>query len=578
MATIWAREFTGGLDTRRVQEALPGGSLIRATDCHITRGGDVEERAAFVPLHALPAGTVGLANTPTSLVVFGHQAAPGGLPPGVTYQRLQHPDGTTALARVLSWDLYAGQVYAVGLFADGSLHHFYNAVRVADWFDGRARAAFAITNGTAGNQITSIRVGGIEILNVAVSWAGSVAATASAVAAQINSFVSTPDYTAVAIDNTVAIVAAVAGPTPNGLAVQITATGLIQTTPSTLAMANGATTPGTFTPGTFVRTVGERILSVSGANLHGSGLGQPTRWTTDATGAFFIDLSRQTSGAEALASIVEYQDLVAIFGERTIPIYNVDADPANNRKSQVLKNTGTVAARSVTQFGDSDVFYLDESGVRSLRARDSSNAAFTSDIGSAIDPLILDDLATLPAEARANAISLIEPRDGRFWLCIGPKIYVFSYFTATKVSAWSTYLPGFSVEDAIVFRRKVYLRAGNTIYVYGGAGSTLQYDATEPEAWLPYLNADKPTVQKQMYAFDVVGRGEWEVRCGMQPDDSSISDLLGRVTGTTLNHPGQPAIGASTHFSLRFRGKGGGVRPAKIASAVIHFNSSDNED
>ena len=109
MGTIWVREFTGGLDTRRMPATTSGGVLIKAVDGHINRGGEFEKRAAFVHKYRLPANvTKGLAAGKSGLFVFG-DAAPPTMPSGVTYQRLQHPDGSTALSRVLSYDLYAGK-------------------------------------------------------------------------------------------------------------------------------------------------------------------------------------------------------------------------------------------------------------------------------------------------------------------------------------------------------------------------------------------------------------------------------------------------------------------------------------
>src|SRR5206468_3229300 len=63
MGSIWVKEFTGGLDTRRLPETSPGGTLVKAIDGHINRGGEFEQRAAFVPVFPLPKGTVGLAFT-----------------------------------------------------------------------------------------------------------------------------------------------------------------------------------------------------------------------------------------------------------------------------------------------------------------------------------------------------------------------------------------------------------------------------------------------------------------------------------------------------------------------------------
>ena len=75
MGSIWIKEFTGGLDARRLPETSPGGTLIRAVDGHITRGGEFEQRARFVRYADLPAGaTKGLAATATGLFVFGEAA------------------------------------------------------------------------------------------------------------------------------------------------------------------------------------------------------------------------------------------------------------------------------------------------------------------------------------------------------------------------------------------------------------------------------------------------------------------------------------------------------------------------
>ena len=53
MGTVWVREFTGGLDARRLPETTAGGVLIRARNGHISRGGEFEKRAAFALLAAL---------------------------------------------------------------------------------------------------------------------------------------------------------------------------------------------------------------------------------------------------------------------------------------------------------------------------------------------------------------------------------------------------------------------------------------------------------------------------------------------------------------------------------------------
>lgn len=697
MGTIWVRELIGGLDTRRMPEAAPDGTLIRADDGHITSGGEFEKRAAFVPRYALPAGTVGLAHTRNSLIVFGHQTEPGGIPPGVVYQRLQHPD-SVALARILSYDLFAGRVYVVAQFEDTSIHHFYDGVRVEDWFDGRARAtfeiisgheaplveatgSFRITGGTAGsgNEIVDVTVNGVSLISAPVAFVSDASATALAVANAINAHTSAPDYTATSDDETVIIESVGVGPAANGLVVAVDPDGdvtvgdignmaggavlpasrvtgvtvngepviggpvlyatsvaamaeavaaainafpgdpdysavasggrvtIIAPEASTafnnhpvvvsvanglqidiggvdvLRMAGGAATES-FIPGTAVRTMGSKMYAVADGVLHFSGIKEPTQWTTDAVGAGFIDMSEEASGAEKLTAVAQYQAFVAVFAEDVILVWAIDPDPALSHMQQVLANTGTRSPRSVTRFGDEDIFYLDESGCRSLRARDSSNAASTSDVGVLVDKPITAKLATLTDDQRLSIFGLINPRDGRYWLCMLNEIFVFSYYPATKVSAWSRYIPRtvvdgvetlFDIDAAVVTNRRVYLRSGNVIYAYGGEGPTVEYDESPAEAWSPYFDADQPADLKQWSGFDASVEGLWDVEVGMQVSDVEISEPLCSVWYTTYNGQRVGLDGQSSHINLRFVSRETG--PARISAFAVHYLGGESE-
>lgn len=265
-----------------------------------------------------------------------------------------------------------------------------------------------------------------------------------------------------------------------------------------------------------------------------------------------------------------------MFAERVVQIWLFDSNPNNNAQIQVLNNTGTASPRSVTQFGDNDLFYCDESGLRSLRARDSSNAAATTDIGVPVDTLIVDKLRRLTPEERNRVTGLIEPRDGRFWLVMKDVIFVFSYFPGSKISAWSTYEPGFVIDDAVVFRRRVYVRSGDSIYVYGGLGPEIAYDATEAEAWLPYLDGNQPARIKSFNGMDAAVEGEWRIGVAMRPVNNGVEDDGPVVHETTYGRKRIPLEGAATHISVRFRTVGAG--PATLSAVIIHFEGDGNED
>lgn len=330
--------------------------------------------------------------------------------------------------------------------------------------------------------------------------------------------------------------------------------------------------------GTFVQTIGTKENVVGGSLLSFSKVGDPEEFTT-GTGVGFIDMSQYLSGAEDLTALADYQNATAVFSERTVQIWSLSANPADNARQQTLRNTGTASPRSVTAFGDGDVFYLDESGLRSLRARDSSNAAATAGIGVRIDPLIVAKLRSLTEEERANIIGLVEPQDGRFWLIMKDTIFVFTYFPEEKISGWTTYTThyfvdgvktDFDVDDAVVFNRRVYLRSGNTIFTYGSIDTGLETDETEAEAWLPYLDGDNPAKQKTWRAFDAAVSGEWAVAAGMSLRDNTEEDDIGIIFRTSYNDERIGAVGQSTHLSLRFRSRGSDA--AILSACALHYD------
>lgn len=578
MGKIWVKELTGGLDVRRSPETTPGGLLIKGQDGHINSGGEFEKRAAFVDVYELPTGTIGLAADTASLLVFGDGEAPT-MPTGVGYQRLQK--GSKTLTAVPSWDLYGDDIYAVGEYDDGTIVHFNDGTEVTDWYDGRARASFRVTAGSGGGsgQLDALTVNGVSIITSAVAFNTDLATTASDIAAEINGTTSSPNYTATAVDDKVNIIAADAGAAANGRAIYFGLGGDLEVTPEfALALAGGADSSA-YTPGRFVQTGGSRqMMALSGSVWHLSGIGQPTKWTTDVTGAAFFDQAQEASGAKDMQALANYQGFIAALAKKAIIIWFVDPDPDLISKRQVLTNTGTVAPKSVTEFGDADVFYLALSGLRSIRARDSSNNAVTSDLGSPVDSLIKAKLAAMTDSEREGVIGLINPVDDRFWLCFPDgQIFVFSYYPSAKVSAWTTYETGFDIDEAVVFDNRVYLRSGNTIYAYGGldTGAGLTYDETVAKAWLPYFDADEPTQTKQWQGMDAAVEGTWALYAAEDPTNLDTREKIATVYETTYGKERIPFNHACTHVSPQFESQGSG--PAKVSAWVGHYEGGEDK-
>lgn len=481
MGNVWIREFSGGLDVRRLRETSPGGTLIRAIDCHINRGGEIEQRADFVPVYNLPPGTKGLAASPTGLVVFTGSTGVAGMPAGVTAQALNWPLGG-ALERVLHTTLFNGQIAAIGQFANVvtgfTTYTFINGVRITD-------------------------------ANVPPFRAGS--------------------------SNPAALLTAV-----------------------------------------------QKLHIGAGPDLFFSAINDGTDFGAGAgAGDGFFSVSTHARGMEVLTGLAPYSEYVVAFSRRATVVFYLDPDPNLNRRAQVLNNTGAFGPRCIVEFGDQDIFYLDPSGIRSLRARDSSNSAATTDIGSPIDALVLDQIDSLPLDTIQRAVGIIEPRDGRFWLAIKDRIWVFSFFTSSKISAWSEYRPGFDVDDMVEFEGRIYVRSGDTIYAYGGIGPKPQYSASvQAEAWLPYLDADQPSREKWIAGIDAAVRGTWEISLGFDVNNIDASDKIATISRSTFGEGTIPAEGSGTHMSLRFVCKApeSPTAPGIVSSALINFDRDAEED
>ncbi|CAK0773606.1 conserved hypothetical protein [uncultured Gammaproteobacteria bacterium] len=666
MTSVITQHYQAGLDSRRMDfTALPG-TLTVCENAHITRGGEIEQRKAFVATYTLPANTFGLAVAAGNLYVFGSATAPT-MPTGVTYQRLQN--STANMTRLIQAEIFSGKIYAIAEYDNGDIKHFYDSTAVSDWFDGRARASFSVTGGDTsssqtaatatfqitggttgsgnkvssvtvngvealgsdvawatsntatasaaasqinsytsspnytatasngvvtishpvagaapngypiaitaagtvtldhasttlaggvdGNQITSIKVNGVEALGASVTWTTSNSATADAIASQINTFTSSPNYVATSFGDTVVVSYPSSGTTANGYTVSLTATGTLTINHTATTLAGGASSTTTFQPGGGAHTLKSKVYSTSGSLLYFSAINDPSHWTTAYTGAGFINLSNQASGSEELLALATYIGKLAVFSRSTVQIWIVDADQNQNTQVQVLSNTGTRAPRSVVSYGESDVFYLAESGVRSLKARDASNAAAVSDVGTMIDTLLQADIRSQTASTVDRACAVIEPLDGRYMLSMGSTIYVYSAFPASKISAWSTYAPGFQVTDWAYYGSRTYARAGNTIYLLGGSDGQ-QYDASAITVVLPYMDARKPRESKALRSINVACEGLWQIEANSDPKNPDVWERVAIVSGPTFTQDVTEVQGYSSHFKYRFKSLGTG--------------------
>jgi hypothetical protein len=572
MPYLSVQNFKDGLDTRRSRITAPAGTLRVAKNVHVTRGGEIEKMKAWVETYELPAGTHGLFGTGSTLYVFGSVSNPG-VPTGVTYQRLQSASGTAAMTAIISAVAFNGVPYVVASFDDGTVEHFYNGTRVTAW-DSIAPAITDLdTLGTAFAALINLSPTVSASYN---SGTNKITVTGAANDVPFTIYAETVNRGSNsdnAIANSETQAAGGALPQINELTLSGTYEASDIWSVYITDSVDGSEQESYVISGSASGTGGPlavhdtKIYAGTQSLAYFTDVNAPTVWTGD-NGSGFINMANHANGSETLTAFAPYQNYLSVFARHTVQIWLMDTDPVNNRRIQTLDNIGTFASRSVVSYGEIDVFFLSDTGIRSLRARDSSNSAMVFDAGTAIDSLVLEKIRETSEDDLANACGVIEPTDGRYLLAVGDTIFVYSFFPASKISAWSTYEPGFSVEWFATVSNSLYARSEDVIYLYGGANGTT-YDGSEVEVVLAHLDAGKPATKKQFRSLDMACEGLWEIESNTDPLVDGWEEL-GSITNSNFSLPNFQTTAQSTHFGIRLTSEYDGY--LLLSSLALHFD------
>lgn len=320
----------------------------------------------------------------------------------------------------------------------------------------------------------------------------------------------------------------------------------------------------------FAFTYKYKMYVAVGSVLYFSGLNDATKWDTYDTGSGFIDLSNNFGGRENLTGAGVYQNSVAIFTERNCQLWFLDPDPNKNAQQQVLDNTGSIAPNTVISVGSVDVFYLSYNGVRSLKARENTDAAYANDIGSPIDETVVKHIGTLTEDERYKSKGIIEPGDGRYWIMTGGRLFVLSSFQGSSISAWSEYVVDFEISDVVANRNRIYIKSNDTIYLYGGLTGN-EYDGCHVDIELPYLDANKPGTFKSVNGIDATCEGEWVVNIGFDYTNPDARDEIATITQPTFALGTIPATGICTHIGVKMTSDHEGY--CRLANVLVHYDA-----
>lgn len=325
--------------------------------------------------------------------------------------------------------------------------------------------------------------------------------------------------------------------------------------------------------GTYIETFGNKVYSVDPQEINFSSVGNPSDWNGGGGGTGYGTINPSVEDADSLnmLGLEIYYDRLAALSERTIQLWSMDPDPTKNQLTQTLRNIGTVAPRSVKQYGSGDILFLSDTGIRSLRARDSSNNAQVTDIGSPIDRVLRPIVRALTT-TQLNAVrAVVDETTGQFQILIDDQIYLLSYYPAADVSAWCQFDLGFTPDDFISAGHRQVLKSGTTFYIMGDEDEDT-YDASQVTVTTPYLSFDLPATTKIFGSIDAAVEGTWTVEVSYDPLNIAW-ETVGTITGPSFTLPRLELSGSSTHIALRF--KTTSALQAKLSSVIIHYEPGE---
>lgn len=343
---------------------------------------------------------------------------------------------------------------------------------------------------------------------------------------------------------------------------------------------------------TFALTLSRKAYYACGTSMVFSALAQPTVLNDpNAIGNSYIIPADNYGTAESIMALATYQGRLAVFERGNVQIWAQGASPAEDyQQLQILANVGAVAPLSVQAVGNLDVLFLADSGVRSLRVRDSSNNAIVVDVGTPVDGAITAHLAALTEEEKAGICGIVEPGTGAYWLYLPTAsgdateypgcIYVLSYYPTAEVSAWGTFWPTYAADGEnvafaplkfVVANGQVFARAADGMYSYGGATGN-EFDACGVAWETPWLDNGQPATRKRVQAVDAGCEGHWVLSLGMDPVSGTLATCYEHSSSSFgLGRMGVRAMG----YHVKLRGVESGDGDARFSLAALHFEGSE---
>lgn len=271
-----------------------------------------------------------------------------------------------------------------------------------------------------------------------------------------------------------------------------------------------------------VTKAASRVFAISGETVRYCAAGAPRDWTT-ASNAGFLPASLQQNTKGPTTGVGMFQNKLVVFFDEGAQIWTVAVDPSANAITKLIEGVGTSHPLAGAGFAN-DFMFLSPFGFRSMQTQALSDRIDDTDVGVAVDDLVVADIAASSGSASPPIFGLWIHQLGQYWAFFdngsSTKAWVYSFSKSGKLACWSMYTLAVRVTAVTTLKGKVYARSADALYELSALGyadhaytvaNGVVVTAIPVEVQMAFQDAKRPGVNKQFYGADFALAGSWAV-------------------------------------------------------------------
>ncbi len=307
------------------------------------------------------------------------------------------------------------------------------------------------------------------------------------------------------------------------------------------------------THGASATVAASRIYTTGGEVVRYSAAGDARDWTTGSDAGFLPVALRHDQRSECTA-VGTFRGELAVFFAEGAQLWNVEVDPSATEFMQLLSGVGTTEPHSLDSFYQ-DLAFLSPYGIRSIAVQQTVERIDESDVGVAIDALVVPSITEHAGGARIIGAWL--QQIGQYWVMFDAggftRAYAYSFSKSSKLACWSVYDFPVLLTGITTAAGKVYARTASSLYELADDQYTDDGTLIAVDVQMAYQDAKLPGVEKQFYGADYVFEGTADVSYLYDPRDQTKETNAYPITGDSRAGTLIPVEVTAAAIAPRFR-------------------------